>query len=87
MARPAQAARKPSNEIFTVSTLVRYPHCHPRTVDRLLKNKQIPGAFKLGSDWRFRRSAIDQWIARLSSADVPRHPGQRAAAAALARVG
>jgi len=71
MARPAKPARKVSDEIFTVSTLARYLHCHPRTVNRLLKNKKIPGAFKLGSDWRFQRSAIDEWIARLSSADLP----------------
>ena len=70
MARPAKRARKVSDEIFNVSTLAHYLHCHPSTVYRLLKDKKIP-AFKLGSDWRFQRSAIDEWIARLSSADLP----------------
>ena len=70
MSTPANPAPNPSDEIFNVSTLAHYLHCHPSTVYRLLKDRKIP-AFKLGSDWRFRRSAIDEWIARFSSADLP----------------
>ncbi len=66
---PANPASNPSDEIFNVSTLAHYLHCHPSTLYRLLKDKKIP-AFKLGSDWRFRRSAIDEWI-RLQSVDLP----------------
>ena len=60
----------PSDEIFNVASLARYLHCHRATVYRLLREKKIP-AFKLGSDWRFMRSAIDDWIARLRGADLP----------------
>ncbi len=62
---------KPSKEsgdqILTVPMLAEYLLCHPSTIYRLLKNKRIPG-FRVGSDWRFRRSAIDQW---LNKATIP----------------
>jgi len=73
---PANPPPNPSDEIFNVSTLARYLHCHPSTVYRLLKNKKIP-AFRLGSDWRFRRAAIDEWIARLHRADLPATRGRK----------
>ena len=53
--------------ILTVPMLAEYLLCHPSTIYRLLKNKQIPG-FRIGSDWRFRRSVIDQW---LTDATIP----------------
>ncbi len=62
---------KPSTEqadqILTVPMLAEYLLCHPSTIYRLLKNKRIPG-FRVGSDWRFRRSAIDQWLNRATIA-------------------
>ena len=48
---------------MTVPMLAEYLLCHPSTIYRLLKNKRIPG-FRVGSDWRFRRSAIDQWLSK-----------------------
>jgi len=64
-------ARKSSggaaDQILTVPMLAEYLLCHPSTIYRLLKNKRIPG-FRVGSDWRFRRSAIDQW---LNKATIP----------------
>jgi excisionase family DNA binding protein len=50
-----------ADQILTVPMLAEYLLCHPSTIYRLLKNKRIPG-FRVGSDWRFRRSAIDQWL-------------------------
>lgn len=49
------------DQILTVPMLAEYLLCHPSTIYRLLKNRRIPG-FRVGSDWRFRRSAIDQWL-------------------------
>ena len=72
----ANPALNPSDEILTVSTLASYLHCHPSTVYRLLKGKRIP-AFKLGSDWRFQRAAIDEWIASLYGADLPAPRGRK----------
>ncbi len=59
---PAKPARAPVEKIMTIHSLARYLSCHQGTIYRLLKEQQIP-AFKLGSDWRFLRSAIDEWIA------------------------
>jgi excisionase family DNA binding protein len=58
-ASPEKAAG--ADEILTVSMLARYLHCHPSTVYRLLKLRQIP-AFKIGGDWRFQRSVIERWL-------------------------
>ncbi len=58
----AKTAAASADEIMTVSGIALYLHCHTSTVYRLLKKKQIP-AFKIGSDWRFFRPAIDEWIA------------------------
>jgi excisionase family DNA binding protein len=64
---PAKPAKEPTDQILTVPMLAEYLLCHPSTIYRLLKNKRIPG-FRVGSDWRFRRSAIDQW---LNKATIP----------------
>ena len=56
---------------MTVSALARYLDCSPSTIyHRLLKKDQIP-AFKLGGGWRFSRSVIDEWIARLHNTTNP----------------
>ena len=61
------APQEQGDQILTVPMLAEYLLCHPSTIYRLLKNKRIPG-FRVGSDWRFRRSAIDQW---LNKATIP----------------
>jgi len=73
MAKSATTA----GEIMTVSGLAEFLHCHQSTVYRLLKSGQIP-AFKLGSDWRFRRSDIEAWIAGQHGAAHPATKGRRA---------
>lgn len=50
----------PDSEIMTVKELAAYFKVHQSTIYRLLKENTLP-AFKMGSDWRFNRSAIDQW--------------------------
>lgn len=49
-----------ANDIMTVTELADYLRVHQTTIYRLLKTNGIP-AFKVGSDWRFHRSAIDKW--------------------------
>jgi excisionase family DNA binding protein len=63
-----------STELMTLQQVAEYLSCHPTTIYRLLKNRQIP-AFKLGFDWRFRRSNIDQWISdrQMKPKDVDEH--------------
>jgi excisionase family DNA binding protein len=68
-------ANHKTDETMTVWTVALYLHCHTGTIYRLLKERKIP-AFKIGSDWRFFRSAIDEWIARqYESTNPPLTPG------------
>jgi len=36
---------------------------NPRTIYRLIKTGELP-AIRIGRQWRFRRSDLDEWIAR-----------------------
>jgi excisionase family DNA binding protein len=49
------------DEIMTIRQVAELLKCHPATIYRLVKEHQIPG-FRLGWDWRFKRSAIDEWM-------------------------
>lgn len=54
----------PPSPIMKIEELAEYLRIHPATIYRMLKRNAIP-AFKIGTDWRFHRSAIDQWVAGL----------------------
>lgn len=54
-----RAAQK--SELMTVEETCRYLKITPRTLYRYLRSRQIP-AFKLGKEWRFVRSDLEQWI-------------------------
>lgn len=44
---------------------------HPKVVERKAKQGEIPG-FKLGKYWRYRASALDDWIeSQLHSTSQP----------------
>lgn len=58
--------------MMTVAELAHYLHIHPSTVYRLVKRGKLP-AFRVGSDWRFSRAAIDRWRMELSDAAILRH--------------
>jgi excisionase family DNA binding protein len=47
-------------KVITIGELSTYLRVHRSTIYRLLKKGELPG-FKIGSDWRFNREAIDQW--------------------------
>jgi len=51
----------PKSELLTVEETCRYLKITPRTLYRYLRSRQIP-AFKLGKEWRFVRSDLEQWI-------------------------
>jgi excisionase family DNA binding protein len=59
---PAKPTPALADEIMTVPTLALYLRCSQATIYRLVKERKIP-AFKLGTDWRFFLSDIDEWIA------------------------
>ena len=46
---------------MTAEETCRYLKITPRTLYRYLRGHQIP-AFKLGKEWRFVRSDLEQWI-------------------------
>jgi excisionase family DNA binding protein len=48
-----------------------YLRVHVSTIARLLKRQEIP-AFKIGSDWRFKKSSIDEWLAACEQAQTPK---------------
>lgn len=49
-----------NGEILTIAELAAHLRVHPTTIYRLLREGRIPG-FRVGSAWRFSRSAIDRW--------------------------
>ena len=53
--------KEPKSEIMTAEETCRYLKITQRTLYRYLRNRQIP-AFKLGKEWRFVRSDLEQWI-------------------------
>jgi excisionase family DNA binding protein len=50
----------PSDQIFTIKELSEHLRVHPTTIYRLLRQGRLPG-FRVGSNWRFSREAIEQW--------------------------
>jgi len=62
--------------VLTVQNVAEYLHVHPSTIYRLLKKRQLP-AFKVGSDWRFNREAIDRWRADAERNRGPINPSLR----------
>src|SRR5579863_1658377 len=70
---------QPSTERLNVMTLeevAEYLRVHPSTIYRLLKQRSLP-AFKVGSDWRFARTQIDEWIiAAVAKQEAPPPAGR-----------
>jgi excisionase family DNA binding protein len=47
--------------VMTVKECADFLQVHASTIYRLLKRKEIP-AFRLGSDWRFSKKQLTEWI-------------------------
>jgi len=50
-----------TDDILTIKELSAYLKTSEKTIYRLLTKNEIP-AFKVGTSWRFKKEAIDQWI-------------------------
>lgn len=50
-----------NKEIWTAKDVADYLHIHPLTVHKYAREGKIP-AFKIGTDWRFHRKYIENWI-------------------------
>lgn len=55
--------------VMTVKEVAEYLRVNQRTVYRLAVERKLPG-FKVGANWRFKRSDIDGWIAAQSTAST-----------------
>jgi excisionase family DNA binding protein len=49
------------DDIMTLDEVARYFKLKPQTVYKWAQEEQIPCA-KLGKEWRFRKSILDEWI-------------------------
>jgi excisionase family DNA binding protein len=52
--------------LITVEQVAGYLSVDKFTVYRLIAQKEMP-AFKVGNQWRFRKSLIDAWLIRNSN--------------------
>jgi excisionase family DNA binding protein len=48
------------DKIYTIKELSDRLRVHPTTIYRLLRRGELP-AFRVGSNWRFSRAALEQW--------------------------
>ncbi len=58
---------EPISDILTVGEAAQYLKLPISTVYRLAERREIPG-YKVGRQWRFQRSVIDDWLRRRSEA-------------------
>jgi len=49
------------SDIMTLEEVASYLKLKPQTIYTWAQEKRIPAA-KLGKEWRFRKSIIDEWI-------------------------
>lgn len=59
VAAPVDGKKK---EILTIPEMAAYLRVHPSTIYRLIWRRQLP-VFRVGTDWRIHRDALDQWMA------------------------
>ena len=57
--------KRASDEILTTAETCRYLKVAPRTLYRYIQERRVP-AFKLGKDWRFVKSELEQWLRKKS---------------------
>jgi excisionase family DNA binding protein len=53
--------RSRTDELLTAAETCRYLKIAPRTLYRYIQERRMP-AFKLGKEWRFVRSDLEQWL-------------------------
>src|SRR5512146_1959663 len=74
----AQVAQ--SDQIFTIKELSEHLRVHPTTIYRLLRQGRLPG-FRVGSNWRFSREAIEMWEREQAGRSAASPPRRRRSAA------
>jgi excisionase family DNA binding protein len=56
--------------LLTTEQVAEYLKVDKFTIYRLVAQKKIP-AFRVGSQWRFKKSAIEDWLMRNSNSAKP----------------
>jgi len=51
----------PFGSTLVAMEVAKHLRVHPSTVYKMAKRGELPG-FKIGSDWRFDRARIDEWV-------------------------
>ena len=51
---------------LTTEEVLGYLKVNPRTIYRLIRSGELP-AIRIGRQWRFRRSDLDNWLERQRS--------------------
>lgn len=59
--REMKTAKIPMNEVLTLWEVADFLKIHRSTVYRLVKRGELP-AFRVGTDWRFNRVSIEEWL-------------------------
>jgi excisionase family DNA binding protein len=49
------------DEFMTTKEVAQYLRVDQYTIYRLVSQKKIP-AFKIGNQWRFKRSVLERWL-------------------------
>lgn len=50
-----------TSDVMTLREVAAFLKVHPNTIYRMARSGKLP-AFKMGTDWRFRREAIESWV-------------------------
>ena len=60
-------------ELLTTREVMAFLNLSRTRIWELVKREQLP-AFKVGGDYRYRRSEIDAWLERFRVNQAPAHP-------------
>ena len=60
----------PHPDVMTIAELATYLRCNKSTIYRLIKRERLP-AFRIGSDWRFKRELIEKWMEEQRKFSMP----------------
>lgn len=72
----SQSVPKVKDELLTAEETCRYLKIAQRTLYRYIQDRSMP-AFKLGKEWRFVRSDLEQWIRQRTVTRPRRRSEQR----------
>lgn len=53
-------------DLMTVKEAATFLRVHQSTIYRLLKYNRLPGAFRVGSDWRINRITLESALKELT---------------------